>query len=983
MPQRSKRSKSTSESSAAGLADHLGQHVAAQPAARLLYLIDGHGQIFRSYYAIRGAMSSPVTGEPTNAVFAFAAMLLKFFLNYRPQYALMAIDSPGKTFREEIYPEYKAHRPPPPPDLPAQEQRIFDMTRMFGIPIFALPGAEADDIIATVVQRVLDDPALADVQIRIVSKDKDLEQLLGPRVSLFDIHTDTILDTHWLLKEKGLRPEQVIDALALMGDSVDNVPGVPGIGPKTAAQLISEFGTLDNLLANLDRIKGKRRENIEASRQILPLSRQLVELKRDLPIEFSLDKVRLGPPDAAGLRRLFDELGFRKHQPDLERLLRQTVDQPAQAPAPSQNSTAAPPQALDFPSSLFDTTAAPSAPSAAATSTPGVDLSSRDYRAVTTPEQLEELVAVLRQQKLIAVDTETIGLGHRARLCGISLAWQPGSAVYIPVAAPPGEQILDLETIRQKLNPVLSDPTIGKCGHNLKYDWLVLRYAGFNPQGIVFDSMIASHLLGAPGHGLDHLALALLGHRMMQIRDLLGGEGARTQRTMDQVPLALITPYACDDAEVALRLYPILDKRLELAGMTSLARDVEMPLIEVLADMEFQGIRVDPAKLRQQKEELAQRIQELRRLIFELVGEEFNLDSPRQLSHVLFEKMGLPVIKRKETGPSTDSEVLERLAELDEITRPQAQLLELISEYRQLSKLVSTYLDALEQSIHPATGRIHAQFHQTGTATGRLSSSDPNLQNIPIRTEVGRRVRSAFVAEPGWLLVCADYSQIELRVLAHLSNDPGLREAFQQDQDIHRAVAAQVFGVRPEDVTKPMRNYAKVINFGIVYGVTPFGLARRIEGLSVDAARQLISDYRRRFAGIGTFLDRCIQQAETVGYVTTILGRRRPIPQIRSTNPSQRSLGQRLAINSVVQGSAADLMKLAMVNLFRRLRREKYPARILLQIHDELVLETPQDRARETAEIVRYEMENAMALTVPLKVEVGIGPDWLTAKGEG
>ncbi len=1008
--------------------------VTSPPPEKTLYLIDGHAQIFRAYFAIRGGMNSPRTGEPTQAVFGMAGMFLKFFNTCRPQHVVMAIDLPGKTFRDDIDPQYKANRPPPPADLIAQEKRVFELTRLFGITVLGHATAEADDVIATLTRRLLDDPARSDWQVRIVSRDKDLEQLLTERVMMFDIHNDTTIDVAALQKEKGITPTQVIDMLALMGDSADNVRGVEGIGPKTAAQLIRQFGSIDGIYNHLDQIKGKRRENLEKARAWISQSVQLVTLKHDLPLTPTLDDMRVKPPDAAGLEHLFDELGFTRHRTELQRFLQQqgaaaaSLELPS-SPASSTNTPspkASPPtlvthrknkptKSLDFTGSLFEGMSDANAGADAAdeqhhatsvdddtsssistSSSPAGDWlgstnivyhADRDYQTVTSVDELREVAGSIAKQMLLAIDTETVGLGHRAALCGLSLSWQPGQAVYVPILTPEGEPRLSLTDVQQILGPVLADPAIGKCGHNLKYDWLVLRHAGLPLRGIVFDSMIASHLLGHPAHGIDDLAMSQFNHRMMQISALIGEgsvrkPGVKSVRTMDQVPLAQITPYACDDAEVALRLAQKLQPELRLLGMEALACEVEMPLVEALSEMEFNGIALDSVVLEEQRQQLTQRMDIVRDETLGHIGQHCNLDSPKQLAQVLFTQLGLPVVKRSKTGPSTDVEVLETLAQRDDLTAQQAQVLQGILEYRQLTKLVGTYLESLKESIAADTGRVHAQFHQTGAATGRLSSSGPNLQNIPIRTELGKQIRKAFVAPPGCQLVCADYSQIELRVLAHLSNDANLIQAFMDDMDIHTAVAAQVFHVKHSDVTKALRGHAKVINFGIVYGVTPYGLARRIEGMSVDDAKKLIADYKRKFAGIGAFLDQCIQQAEQLGYVTTILGRRRPIPQIKATNPNQRSLGERLAINSVVQGSAADLIKKAMVRLHQRIQNEKLPARLLVQVHDELVVETPADHVQATMQLLRDEMQNALLLKVPLKVDVGCGSDWLTAKGD-
>jgi DNA polymerase-1 len=938
---------------------------------RTLYLIDAHAQIFRAYYAIRGGMNSPVTGEPTQAVFGFAGMLLKLFRQFQPHYVVVCADSKGPTFRDDIYDQYKANREAPPEDFESQVERIFQMTKMFGIPLIAIPGAEADDIIATCTQRMLDDPNHQDVRVRIVSKDKDLEQLLTDRVTMFDIHNDETIDLDALREKKGITPAQVTDMLALMGDNIDNIPGVDGIGPKTAAKLIAEFGDIDSIYANIDKIKGKRRENLEKARQFMDISRKLVALKRDLDLDFNMDTAKVGAIDATAIQRFFKEMGFRRHQTDLERLLKDSTP-PADA---SDNDNDG------FAMSLFDGGLLrddDAEPEDIATADAG------DYSAITTQTQLDALVATLKRQTMIAVDTETIGLGHQAELCGFCLAWESGKGVYIPVALPQPDKHLDRKTVIDALRPVLEDMSIPKCGHNLKYDILVLRYAGIEMRGVAFDTMIASFLLGMPGHGLDALALSQLKRDMIPISKLIGPrptrKGQPPQKTMDQIELDQITIYAAEDADVSLQLYELFKPRISALGMDQLAADVEMPLVEVLADMEFAGIRIDPDELDNQKARLAERIDELKVDILNRCERDFNIDSPKQLAEVLFTDLGLPVIKRTKTGPSTDIEVLEKLSELEDIDPKSAAIPALIVEYRQLTKLTSTYLTALKDAIDDKTKRVHATFHQTGAATGRLSSSGPNLQNIPIRTDVGRQIRKAFVAEPDHKLISADYSQIELRILAHLSQDKGLVDAFERDMDIHTAVAAQVFNVAAADVTSDQRGHAKTINFGIIYGVTPYGLARRIEGLDVPGAKKLIADYRSRFAGIDTFLQQCIEQAEQHGYVTTILGRRRAIDQISSRNGQIRALGERLAINSVVQGSAADLIKLAMANLHRRIGRDNLSMRLLLQIHDELVCESPVGDIETNAKIVCDEMENAMKLRVPLKVEAGVGEDWYSAK---
>jgi DNA polymerase-1 len=919
---------------------------------RTLYLIDGYAQVFRAYYAIRGGMNSPVTGEPTHAVFGFTAMLLKLLTHLSPEYVVVAWDAPGRTFRDDLYGEYKGTRSAMPDDLRAQIPRLCELIEAFGIPRVEKEGLEADDVIATIVHQVLEDPACADLHVRIVSKDKDLEQLLGERVALFDVHTDTTIDVDALMANKGVRPDQVIDLLTLTGDTSDNVPGVEGIGPKTAAQLIQEFGSVDGIYANLEQIKGKRRENLEKAREHLPLSRTLVTLRRDPELPFPLESARVGAHSHSRLITLFQQLGFNRFQ---QEILALGAAAPSDRPEPTDQ--------IDLPDE--------SAP------TPAV---AGHYEAITTPNQLAALVESLRAAPLIAVDTETTGLGRDAKLCGLSFAWQEAHGVYVPVRSPEPERHLDEAAVLSALRPVLEDGAVPKCGHNLKFDARVLLDAGVRLRGVVFDSMLASALIdpSGPGHKLDNLALSELGYRMVPITDLIGS--GSEQASMETVPLEQIVPYAAEDADIALRLHHCLSPKLESMGLSRLLREVEAPLAVVLAEMEANGILCEPSELKRQGEALGIRVTELRQKVYEVAGREFHLDSPKQLGEVLFDHLGLASGKKTKTGRSTDIEVLEKLAAQEDRSDPRTSVPRLVIEYRQLAKLISTYLGNLGASVHPQTGRIHSTFHQLVTATGRLASHNPNLQNIPVRSDVGRQIRKAFYAPEGHTLICADYSQIELRILAHLSEDAALLDAFAKEQDIHTAVAAQVFGVPAEAVTREQRSHAKTINFGIIYGVTAYGLARRIEGLDVSAAAELIAGYKQRFPGIDLFLQKCVAQALDQGYVTTLMGRRRAIPEIHSVNRHQRSLGERLAINSVVQGSAADLIKLAMVNVQRRVDRERLPLKLLLQIHDELVFETPAESAEAHAAIVRDEMERALELKVPLRAEAGIGGDWMSAK---
>ena len=976
---------------------------------KTLYLIDGYAQFFRAYHAIRTPMTSPVTSEPTNMTFGFVGMMLKLLrgegqIGAPPDYVAVALDVGGDrgTFRSELYPEYKANRPPPPEDLFPQVSRSLALLEAIGVPVIGSAGFEADDVIATIATHLGENHR--DIAVRIVSKDKDLKQLLRTEpsaVEMYDVHHDALITMADLRADIGISPEQVIDYLALMGDTSDNVPGAVGVGPKTAADLIAEFGSLEAVIAEAIadkptkewRIKGKRRERIAEAAAHLPLSRQLVTLRHDVPIEFDLEQASARNIRLDALVPILRELGFNRYQDEVQALLGGAA---TAAPAPSKSAPART-ASSDGPG-LFDA----AEPEAAR---PSVDGS---YRSVRTPAALKELVAELEAAELIAFDTETTGLRPMwVDLCGLSFSTRPGTGWYLPVRAPEGEACLPLDAVIKALRPVLEDAAKPKVGHNIKYDMLVLRKVGIEVQGhqqaggkvAAGDTMIASSLIDASrsSHSMDALSQALLNRQNISIRDLIGS--GKAQKTFDQVPLDLATDYAAEDADVTLQLATTMFPQLRAMGLAGLYADVEMPLVDVLAELEYNGIEVDPDELERQRLRLEQRIVELREEIaiasMDAIGRGFDPDSPKQLSHVLFNKpdaaepgLGIKPIRKTKTGYSTDAETLEKLVQDSSV---ESVIPTLILEFRQLTKLVNTYLVNLGEEIHPETKRIHASFNQTVAATGRLSSSDPNLQNIPIRTDLGREIRRAFVAPPGRVLVSADYSQIELRLLAHLSRDPGLIDAFMAGEDIHKAVAAQVHGVPLAEVTREQRSGAKMVNFGIVYGVTPFGLARRLGVPQGDAAR-IIDDYKRRFAGITTFLEECIAQARRHGYVETMLKRRRPIHDVDSRNQSQRALAERVAINSVVQGSAADLIKLAMIDLHRRIRATERgdksdlatPAlagvKMLLQIHDELVFEAPEANADAARKVIVERMEAAMDLCVPLVVDSAISANWYDGK---
>lgn len=929
--------------------------------AKSFYIIDGHAQIFRAYYAPFRELSSP-SGEPTKATFVFTQWLINLVQQRKPDYLAMVIDTGAKdVFRTSFYPEYKANRQPPPDDFRPQEKRIFQIVRDAGVPIIAVPGYEADDIIATLCRRLRGDG----FDIYLVSRDKDLRQLLSDRVRMYDMQAGTVIDATKMQEECGYSPREAIEVQTLTGDATDNVPGIPGVGEKTAAKLIMKYGTADAILEHLEELTPKLRENFQKHKEVLALSRRLVTLKDDVDLPVDPAACAFKGLAIDGLRRHLVELNFTS-------LLSKLGAEPSEAAGDARAGVARRP-APDVQEGLFGPlTSEPAEPSPQPE-----DSSGCDYRLIDTEEKFALLLDDLRRQKRFAFDTETDALGAMSsNLIGMSVSWEAGRGYYIPVRGPVGCAILPRQRVLEGLGPILEDPRVGKLGHNIKYDMLVMRNVGIRLRGIEMDTMIAAFLLdsGRMTYGIDRLALDLLQFRKIATEELIGR--GRSQVGMDKVALEQVARYASEDADICWRLGEYLRPRLaEVPAIRKLHDELETPLIDVLAEMEFNGTAIDPAILKEQSEVLGQRAAELRRQIMLEAGREFNPDSPRQLADVLFHDLGLRVVKRNKTGPSTDVEVLEKLAAEHKVPR-------LILEYRSLVKLKNTYLDNLTDFVNPKTGRIHASFNQIGAATGRLSCSDPNLQNIPIRTDEGRRIRLAFV--PGDreknVLLTADYSQIELRMLAHFTEEPALLRAFANDEDVHATVAAEVFGVPLEKVSKAQRAQAKIINFGIIYGISAVGLARRIEGMSVSAAQDLIGAYNKRFPSIQTFMDKCVMDAQSQGYVETILGRRRRIPELQSPVLSQRNAGQRMAINSVVQGSAADLIKNAMLNIHRRVLKEGRPCRMLMQVHDELVFEVPEADVQAEAEMIRAEMTGAMKLKVPLKVEVGWGKNWQEGK---
>lgn len=907
-----------------------------------LYIIDGHAQIYAAFYAPIGTNLSAPDGEPTKATYIFTTMLLKLLRERKPDMIVLTMDSPGPTFRHEMFSDYKAHRPPMPDELPLQIDRIEEIVTAMRIPILRKSGFEADDLIGTLTKLAHQ----KNIQVYICSKDKDLEQLLTDNVAMYDPKKDLVRDLQVLMEDKGIRPDQVIDVLTLEGDKVDNIPGVPDVGPKTALQWITKYGSLDELLQHKDQIKGKRGDNLRAAAEQLSLTRQLVAINCAVPLDIELDDLTVKDFDLEQLENLFRKLNFTR-----------LLDQLSTFTAASGSQ----------PDALLTEEVAVSTPAKTKTT-------QAEYILVDTPRSFDDFLKQLQKQKSFALDTETTGLNPvSSKLVGLSFAWQDNRAWYLPLMAPMGQQSLDRETTLQKLKPVLENPRVKKIGQNIKYDLIVLRRAGVDLKGISFDTMVASYILDSSrtSHSLDSLALDYLGHETIKLTELIGK--GKNQITFDLVDTTAAADYAAEDADITWRLFEYLDNQLKDKELRKLFEDVEMPLLEVLAELEYQGIALDVPCLKKMSTQLSTRLDELTDQIHKHAGSAFNLDSPKQLSAVLFDRLGLTPVKKTKTGISTDQEVLE-------VLRWQHPIAEAMLEYRQLSKLKNTYVDKLPSLIYADTHRVHASFNQTVTATGRLSSSNPNLQNIPIRTTIGQEIRRAFVPQQkDWVILAADYSQIELRLLAHFSGDEALRCAFEENQDIHQFVASQVYDVPLDQVDRAQRSKAKAVNFGIIYGQTAYGLSRSI-GIPVDEAQTFINDYFARYPHIKTFMDDVIATAKKQGCVRTVFGRRRAVPELSSKNTNRRKQGERLAVNTVIQGSAADMIKVAMINIYRRIISEQLQMKMILQVHDELVFELPSTQAPHYSQIIQHEMAHALELNVPLTVDLNWGANWLACK---
>ncbi len=893
-----------------------------------LYLIDGYALIYRAYFALIRNPLRTSSGEETSAPFGMANFLVKLLDERKPDYVGVVMDSREPTFRHERYSDYKATREKMPDDLSAQLPRVHELFEAFRIPVIEIPGLEADDVIGSLARKAVG----AGLEVTVVSGDKDFYQLVDEHIRLLNPGRggpggvdEEVVDLSNAHAKFGVPPPLVTDVLGFMGDSSDNVPGVPGIGPKSAQKLVEDWGTMEDVYANLEAVgTPKMRERLAAGREAALLSKELVTIRTDLDVELDLERLAVRGPAPDLVTTLFTALEFTKL---LERFgggMEVTAD--------------------------------------------------AEYAVVDSLEALESLAAEIRQAGRTALDLETDSLNPiDAAIVGFSFATAPGRGRYVPIGHA-GERNLPAAEALAILVPILENPAIRKVGQNVKSDTVVLQRAGIELAGVEADAILAAYILdpGRRAYGIDILALEHFGHRMTSYDEVTRPDG-ETQIPFPEVDVEAAARYSCEEADIALRLCDLFLPQLEARELLDLYRDVELPLIPVLAEMELAGIKLDAEFFAAMGKKMEGELAAIEHDCHAIVGEPFNLNSPHQLAEILFERMKLPVVKRTKTGYSTDAEVLEALAVDHELPRR-------CLEWRELAKLKSTYVDALPAAVNPRTGKLHTSFNQTVAASGRLSSSEPNLQNIPARTTLGREIRKGFIpSEEGWTLLVADYSQIELRILAHLTGDPNLVLAFRTGQDIHRQTAALVFGVPPEKVTEALRTRAKEVNFGVVYGMGVFGLARRL-GISREEAKAFIDGYFARFADVKRYQEDTIEKVKQDGYVTTLLGRRRYLPEIRSRNFNVRSFAERAAINSPIQGTAADLLKIAMIRVRDRIAREKLPARMLLTVHDELVFEVERSVAQDLGRAVRAEMEGAIELDVPVEVGVGTGDTWYDAK---
>ncbi len=904
-----------------------------------LILIDGSSFLFRAYHAVP-PLTNP-KGEPTNAIYGVSNMLRKLINDYPTDYFTVVFDAPGKTFRNEIYGQYKAHRPPMPDDLRVQIEPLYQLIKAMGLPLIMESGVEADDVLGALAQYAVQQG----FKVIISTGDKDMAQLVTEQIILENTMSNTRMDRQGVIDKFGVKPEQIIDYLALMGDTSDNIPGVPKVGPKTAAKWLEQYETLENLVANANKITGKIGESLRASLDQLPLAKQLTTIKTDLNLPYGMEDLKKQTIDTEALKQILTQLGFSSWV--------KALDNPT---IPSKQNVDSTPEHQSNPIAEIKPT-----------------FSSGTYETILTQEHFEKWLDQLNKADLFAFDTETTSLDYcKAEIVGVSFAINAGKAAYLPLAHqyPDAPIQLDRTKILAQLKPLLENPNKAKLGQNLKYDAHVLANHGICLQGIAHDSMLESYVLNstATRHNMDDLAKVYLGVTTIHYEDITG-KGVK-QIPFQEVPIEQATPYAAEDADITLQLHQTLYAKLQKQpDLLSLYQDIEMPLLSVLSRIERNGVLIDADMLSQQSLELASQIVSLEQAAHESAGHAFNLGSPKQLQTILYEQLKLPVKKKTPKGqPSTEESVLQELALEYPLPR-------LILEYRSLSKLKSTYTDKLPLQINDKTGRVHTSYHQAVAATGRLSSSDPNLQNIPIRSEEGRKIRQAFIAPEGYKIMAADYSQIELRIMAHLSSDTGLLKAFSAGEDIHKATAAEVFGVALEDVTTDLRRSAKAINFGLIYGMSAFGLAQQL-GIDNSRAKLYIDLYFARYPGVKDYMDNIKVLANEQGYVETLLGRRLYLPEIKSKNAARRQYAERTAINAPMQGTAADIIKLAMISTDQWLFKENPDAKMIMQVHDELVFEIAEDQLENCSNKIRELMCSAIKLNVPLLVDIGIGDNW-------
>ena len=898
-----------------------------ESSSKPLILVDGSSYLFRAFHAIRDLSNSK--GQPTNAIYGVINMVRKLISEYQPESMVVIFDAKGKTFRNDMYADYKANRPPMPDELRSQIEPIHNIIQAMGIPMLVIEGVEADDVIGTLCQQASE----LKLETLVSTGDKDMAQLVNEHVTLINTMTDTLMTPEAVVEKFGVKPEQIIDYLALMGDSVDNIPGVPKCGPKTAVKWLTAYDSLDGVMANADQIKGKIGENLRNSLEFLPLSQQLATIKCDVELPVSPEQLKLEAPDKPALRELFKEMEFKTW-------LRQVEEDAEEQSSESE---------------------------------PAIPAIKTDYQTILDQAQLDTWLKKLEQTELFAFDTETTSLNYmQAEIVGVSFSVKSGEAAYVPLAhdyegAP--EQ-LDRDAVLQQLKPLLENPNHKKLGQNLKYDMSVLANYDIKLQGIAFDTMLESYVFNstATRHNMDTLAQKYLNHETIHFEDI-AGKGVK-QLSFNQIDLEQAGPYAAEDADITLRLHEALWPQLEQeAGQKRVFDEIEMPLVPILSQIERNGVLIDQDMLLQQSQTLASRMIELEQKAHDEAGEVFNLGSPKQIQTIFYDKLGLPVLQKTPKGaPSTAEPVLQELAQDYDLPR-------LILEHRSMSKLKSTYTDKLPQQINPATGRVHTSYHQAVAATGRLSSSDPNLQNIPIRSEEGRRIRQAFIAPEGYQLVAADYSQIELRIMAHLSSDKGLLTAFQQGKDIHSATAAEIFNVLLDKVEPNQRRSAKAINFGLIYGMSAFGLAKQL-GVNRGEAQEYIDLYFTRYPGVKEFMDRMRAEAHEQGYVETLFGRRLYLNDINARNAQRRQYAERAAINAPMQGTAADIIKLSMIRCHEWLQQNDIDVRMIMQVHDELVFEVRTEQLDTAKTGINACMSAAAELAVPLIVDIGVGDNW-------